>query len=125
MNKMSTSAVTATGDTTKTLIDTITTPKDAKRIVGVAAYAIGAATLTSGEAVTGILELESDDMSLAPMQIPLDCVTILTSGAIAYSPKVWPLSIDLPAQARIRGYMTMDMAQTGALKGRFSLVYEV
>lgn len=125
MYKAQSSALTATGDTTKTLIDTITTPLGAKAIVGVWAYASAAATLTSGEQVSGLLELESSDINLQPMQLPLDIIAILTSGATTQNPRVWNLNIPLSGQARINGYMTMDVAQTGALKGRFGFIYDM
>lgn len=119
-----TSDATATGDTTKTLIDTLTVPKRASRIVGISGYAAGAATLTTGEPITGVLELESDDIDLKPMKIPLGVIDVLTSGALAYEPRVWPVDIPVGGYEKISGYMTMDVAQTGALKGRFTLVYE-
>jgi hypothetical protein len=121
--KCQVSAATATGDTVKTLIDTLTVPATAKKIIGVWSYAVGAATLTSGEAVPGIIELESDDIALVPFQLPLECVVILTSGTTAFSPRVWNVSVPVNGGEKIRGYITMDMAQTGALKGRFGLIY--
>lgn len=124
MRHAQTSALTASGDTTKTLIDTITVPASARTIKQIWAYGVAAATLTTGEAVTGIIELESPDVALQPMQLPLDCVTVLTSGAVAFSPRVWNVDIPVPGQAKINGYITMDMAQTGALKARFGIVTE-
>lgn len=118
------STLTATGDTTKTLIDTITVPFGAKKIIGVWSQAIGGATLTSGECASGILELESADIALQPMQFPLDIADILTSGALSLKPTIIPTDISVNGGERIAGYMTMDMAQTGALKGRFGLILE-
>lgn len=120
--KAQVSALTATGDTTKTLIDTITIPASSKMIVGVWAYAGAAAAMTTAEPVTGILELESDDLPLTPMQLPLDCIQVLTSGAVAYQPRVWNVSIPVKGGEKVRGYVTMDMAQTGALKARFGFI---
>jgi|SaaInl7_200m_RNA_FD_contig_101_325193_length_1854_multi_3_in_0_out_0_3 hypothetical protein len=125
VTKIVTSSATATGDTVKTLIDTLTVPIDAKAIVGVFAYAAAAATLTTGEAISGILELESDDMNISPFKIPLEVVTVLTNGAVAYNPRIWPVNIPVTGGAKIKGSMTMDMAQTAALKGRFGLIYDV
>lgn len=116
---------TATGDTTKTSMGTITTPVSARRIVGVWAYACAAATMTSGEAVSGILELESPDVNLQPFQLPLDVVTCLTSGVTSLKPTVWAVDIPLTGgSCRITGYITCDAANTGALKGRFGLITE-
>lgn len=123
MDHAQVSALTATGDTTKTLIDTITVPSKMKRIKGIWCYAVGGATLTTGEAVTGILELESPDININPMQLPLDIVDILTSGAVGFSPRIIPVDIPVSGQESIKGYVTMDMAQTGALKARFGLIY--
>ncbi len=123
--KIATSDATATGDTTKTLIDSMTIPQDAKRITGVTCYATGAATLTTAEAVSGVLTLESDSMPIIPQQFPLDVVNCLTSGTIAYTPRVWNTDIGTIGGAIVKGYVTMDSAQTGAFKARFSLIYEV
>lgn len=119
------SGATATGDTTKTLIDTITLPSSARRITGIWCYAEGAATLTSGEPMTGIFELESPDIPLQPMQFPLDIANVLTSGA--YSRQAHIIPVDVPVQnasARVSGYVTMDVAQTGNLKARFGIITE-
>jgi hypothetical protein len=115
----------ATGDTTKTNIGTISLPSSARRIIGVWCYAVGGATLTSAEAVTGIFELESPDAPLNPMQLPLDIVDILTSGAVAFQAHIIPVDIPVRnASAKVTGYVTMDMAQTGALKARWGIITE-
>lgn len=118
------SAATATGDTVKTLIDTIQVPQTATRIVGVWGHGLAGAGLTTLENVTGILELESPDIALQPMQFPLDCVVCLTSGTAALQPRVWPVNIPVHGGEKIAGYITMDMTITVANKGRFGLVYE-
>lgn len=119
------SALTATGNTTKTSIDTITLPANCKQVLGAYSYAMAAATLTSGESPTGILELESVDINIQPCQLPLPESTILTSGAISRQHQVWPLNWPVKGGERIQGSITMDMAQTGALKARFGLVVDV
>jgi hypothetical protein len=123
MFKSQVSACTATGDTAKTLIDTITVPDGVSHIVGVCAYAVGGASVTIAEPITGILELESDDAPVTPAQFLLDCVVLLTSGLAAFNPRVWACNIPVKAGNRIKGSMTMDMAQTSGLKGRFQLIY--
>lgn len=122
--KAQVSALTAHGDTTKTLIDTLTVPATARMIMGVWCYACASAAITSAEPVSGILELESDDLSLTPMQLPLDIINALTSGAVAYSPRVWNVNIPVKGGEKIRGYVTMDLAQTGAQKARFGFIYQ-
>ena len=119
------SALTATGDTTKTLIDTITLPAGAKAVLGVYVDADKAATLTSGEPCTGILELESVDYNVQPCQIPLPETNILTSGAFSRQHQIWALNWGVKGGERIAGYVTMDVAQTGALKARFGLIVDV
>lgn len=122
--KAQVSAATAAGDTTKTIIDTLTIPQNVKRIVGVWCHAVAGAGITTVENVTGIFELESDDLSLTPFQLPLDCVVVLTSGTAAFNPRVWPTNLPVNGGEKVRGYVTMDMAQTVANKARFGLIYE-
>ena len=119
------SIATATGDTTKTAIDTITVPQNVRRIIGVWCYGIAGPGMTTLENITGFFELESPDLNMQPLQLPLDCVGVLTSGAVAFNPRVWPVDIPVSGGAKITGYVTMDMALTVALKARFGLVYEV
>lgn len=125
------SALTAHGDTVKTLIDTVTMPNDIKRIVGVGCYADAAAALTTAEPVTGMLELESDDFGeIVPCQVPVQQRNplVTTSGALVAHGKVdiYPVDISGPKlpKARIKGSVTLDLAQTGAQKARFILAIE-
>jgi len=118
------SAVTATGDTTKTLVDTITVPKSAKAIVGIWCYAVAGAGFTTLENMTGFFELESSDVNLVPLQLPLDVVTITGTGVAGFSPRIFPANIPVNGGERIAGYVTMDMAITIASKARFGLIYE-
>jgi len=114
----------ASGDTTKTKVGQILIPTNVKRIVGVQHNHIGGATLTSGENVTGLLELEGPTFS--KQQIPFAQAAILTSGANA-GDLIIRDKLDLPgnAGATIDVYVTMDMAQTGAIKSQVALVCEV
>jgi hypothetical protein len=123
--KAQSSDAVATGDTTRTLIGTLTLAQSAKRIIGVWCYACAAAAMTSTEAITGIFDLESPDVSdLKPLQLPLDVIMTLTSGVAAFNPRIFPVDIPVNGKVDISGYVTMDMAQTGALKARFGLIYE-
>lgn len=114
----------ATGDTVETKIGTITLSAKAKKIIGLFAYACGAAAITTAEAVTGICRLDSPDFSIAPMRFPLDCIVVLTSGAAAFSPRIIPVDIPASGNGKVDCFVTMDMAQTGALKARVGLIYE-
>jgi hypothetical protein len=121
--KQQVTALTASGDTSKTLIDTVVVPLDCSKIVGVASIISAGATLTIAEAVSGIIELESDDSPITPAQFLTDVINILTSGAVAYSPSQWPCSIPVKGGSRIKVYITMDMAQTSAFKARVQITY--
>lgn len=115
---------TATGDTVETSMGTITLSSKAKRIVGVWATAVGGATLTTGEAASGIFRLDSPDFNVAPFKAPLAVVDVLTQGSVGYEPRIIPVSIPCSGNGRVTGYITMDQAQTGALKGRIGVIYE-
>jgi len=121
--KQMVTAKTATGDTVKTLIDTVTVPAGCTKLVAVASNVYGSGALTTAEAGTGYLELESDDISIVPAQFLLDTVSMLTGGAIGFTPKQWPCDILVSAANRIKVYVTMDMAQTGALTARACLTF--
>jgi len=123
--KSQVSAVTAAGDTVKTLIDALTVPQTAKRIIGVWCHALAGPGATTLENITGIFELESPDVNIVPFQLPLDCVVVLTNGVGAMSPRVWPVDVPVSGGAKISGYVTMDMALTVANKARFGLIYEM
>jgi len=114
------------GDTTKTKVGSITLPQGLKRIVGVQHNHVGAATLTTGENVTGLLELESN--AFPKMQIPFAQAAILTSGAnvgdLVIRDKLDIQGGNLPG-SKVDVYVTMDMAQTGALKSQVALICEV
>jgi len=122
--KSQASAVVASGDTTKTSLGTLTIPKLCKRITGIWAYAVGGAGLTTLENVSGIVELESPDINLAPLQLPLDVVTIVTSGSAAFSPRVWNVNIPVSGGEEITAYVTIDMALTIASTCRWGLIYD-
>jgi len=103
---------------------TITLSSKAKRITGVWGYGIGGATLTIAESVTGIFRLQSDSVDMSPSKFPLDQVNMLTSGAISLPTHIIPVDIPVVGLAQINCYITMDMAQTGAFKGRVGIIYE-
>jgi len=122
--KIISTAATASGDTTKTLIGILDVPADAVRIVGVLATNRGAATITTGEAITGLIELESNDFDVV-CQIPFDDGTGLTGSGLGPVSRA-PVAVDIPCPGRgkVKCYVTMDMAQTGALTSRIALIFE-
>lgn len=117
------SAPVAAGDTTKTTLGSLTVPKLAKKIVGIWAYATGGPGVTTLENVSGIVELESPDIALQPLQLPLDVVTVLTSGSAAYSPRIWNVDITVNGGEVITCYVTMDMLITVVNTCRWGLIY--
>ena len=120
----SVSALTALGTTgVKTLIDTMVVPQGVSRIIGIWSNPIGGGTLTTGQPISGIVELESQDMAIIPLQLPMDAVDILTSGTTAFSPRIIPVDIPVTPGARLSCYMTLDLTNTGTLKGRVGLIY--
>jgi len=123
MLKYLTGAYTASGDTTKTSLGTITTPSSTRAIVGVWVQ-WGGAGMTTLEDVSGILELESNDVNIQPCQIPLTAVMLTGTGAAPMTPKVWPLNINKAGQIRITGYVTMDITLAINPGVRFGLVIE-
>lgn len=117
-------AIVASGDTVKTSLGTLQVPKSMKKIVGVWCYAVGGPGFTTLENMTGIFELESPDINLQPLQLPLDCVCMNTDGSSAFNPRIFPVDIPVGGGEKITGYVTMDMAITLASTCRFGLLYE-
>lgn len=118
-------SATATGDTTRTSVGTVSIP-DKARIIAVACYACAAATLTTGEAVTGIFDMTlAVDSGIPPNQYPLDVITILTSGAVAFQVSWFPVDWNSTSTQDMEFFVTMDVAQTGALKARGLVQYDL
>ncbi len=116
-------AYTASGDTTKTSLGTLTVPAHMKAITGIIMYASGGAGLTTLENISGILELESDDINLKPLQLPIEIIVVLTSGVAALKATVWNVNIPVSGKERITGYITMDQALAINPGCRFGLIY--
>jgi hypothetical protein len=118
-------AATALGATgIETLMGVITATAKAKRIVGVWASILGAATMTTGQPVSGIFRLDSPDVNLAPCKWPLAQVSILTSGAVAMQTHIIPVDIPIQGLANISCYITIDLTNTATLKGRVGIIFE-
>lgn len=115
---------TALGDTTKTSMGTITVPATARRIVGIWGYAVGGAGNTTLENLSGIMELESPDINIQPLQLPLDTLALTGTGMSQHSPRIFPANIPVSGNEKITCYMTLDLAQTIANTGRWGLIYE-
>ena len=122
--KSQVSGIVAAGDTVKTTLGSLDVPKSAKRIIGVWCHAMGGPGNTTLENVTGIFELESPDLSLQPLQFPLDCLTITGTGVGAINPRVFPVDIPVTGLETITCFVTLDMAQTLANTCRWGLIYD-
>jgi len=116
-------AYTATGDTVKTSLGTITVPKSATKIVGIMMYASGGAGMTTLENISGILELESPDLALQPLQLPFEVVVIVGTGVASLQPRVWNCNVPVNGGERITGYATMDQALAINPGARFGFIY--
>jgi len=114
-------------ETTKTLIDTLTVPQGVSKLVGVATQ-ISASGLTTLEDVTGIVELESDDMSpwggTQQFLVGGGINTVVTSGVACLPPFIWPANIPVTAGSHIKCSVTFNKAQTVNPSTRVLLMFE-
>lgn len=120
--KSQVSAKTAHGDTTETLIDTLTVPANVSKIVGIQVHAVGGAGITTVENVTGKFRLRNKSTG-EEWEFLLDCIVVLTSGVAAIVPSIQPCDIPVAPTNQMEGYITMDLAQTVANVCRFRLIY--
>lgn len=124
MLKAQASESAALGDTVKTSMGELRVPMKVKRIIGIWGYAIGGPGQTTLENISGILELESPDINLAPLQLPLDIISVLTEGSSVLQTRIFGCNIPVKGGEKITGYMTLDMAITLANTGRWGLLYD-
>ena len=111
-------AITATGDTVRTSIGTITLPPNINQVVAVGVYANAGAAMTTAESVSGIFEVEFTGKDVTPAKFPLDSISCLTEGTVALKTTQWPVGWTGVGSQTMTFYVTMDMAQTGALTAR-------
>lgn len=113
-------------ETTKTLVDTVLVPQGVKKLIGVSSQ-ISAAGLTTLEDITGILELESDDMSpWGGTQAFLvgGVGTMTTGGQAVLQPYVHPTDIPVSPGSHIKCSHTFNKAQTVNPSTRVQLIFE-
>jgi hypothetical protein len=112
-------------ETTKTAIATFTVPQGVKKVIGVGT-ALHPKGLTTLETVSGILELESDDMAGwgGTQTFPTASQNPLTSGVSGLNPYVHPTDIPVNPGGTIRASITLDMALTITPSSRVHLIYE-
>ena len=114
---------TATADTVKTTCGTITLPGGSVRPLYVGCYAVGGAGFTTLENVTGVFEVESKQHG-ALGKWPLDCVAVLVSGVIAFSPRLYPVEWPNLSNDILTFYVTLDNATAIHNKARGILVFD-
>lgn len=107
----------------KTAIGNIVIPKGATKITAIWSQILGGATQTTGEAISGILEIESPDVS-GPLQFPTDQVNMLTGGASQIPTHVIPVNIPVAGGATLTGSITLDDTVTGAILLRWGCCTE-
>ena len=116
----------ASGDTTPTAGPTLTIAAGtARKITGIWAYAAAAGAMTTTEAISGYIAFDTtSEVKIKPLELPFAVISALTSGSIAYEPRIIPIDIDVPGGCVITSTVTMDMAQTGGIKTRFGILLE-
>jgi len=118
------SAAVALTDTTEKSLGEITLTAKAKRVIGVYVLPNGGAGNTTLENVSGKLRLQSSDLDIQPVQVPLPELTITGTGVSRGEAKVWPLDIQVGGNEKIEGLVTLDLAQTINSTARFGIVSE-
>lgn len=111
-------------ETTKTLAGTITVPYGCTKLIGVGS-SILLTGLTTLEGASAILELESDDMTqwAGTQQFPCAHYEVVTSGAGALNPYVFPVDIPVTPGGSIRCSFTFDEALTVTPSCRAHLIF--
>lgn len=112
----------ATTDTTEVSFGTITLTAKAKMVIGVWCHVQGGAGNTTLENVTGTFRLQSTDLDLSPIVLPLKVFAITGTGAVIAEVKVWPIELPVGGTEGIECLVTLDLAQTINPSGRFGLV---
>jgi hypothetical protein len=107
----------------KTAIGTIIAPKSATKITAIWCQIFGGALLTTAEASSGILELDSADIN-GPLQFPTDQVNMLTGGSAQLPTHIIPTNIPIAGGASIVGSITFDDTVTGACLCRWGMCTE-
>lgn len=113
-------------ETTKKLVDSVRVPQGIRNLIAVGAQ-VSTAGLTTLEDVTGIIELESDDMApwTGTQQFLLNgMLTAVTSGAVALNPYMHPTNIPCTPGSTLKISVTFNKAQTVNPSVRAQLVFE-
>ena len=113
-------------ETTKTLIDTVTVPQGVS-VLSAVGVQVSSAGITTLEDLTGIVELESDDMSPwgGTQQFCFGGVnTCVTSGVSAMPVQLMPTKIPVTPGSHIKFSTTFNKALTINPSCRGQLIFE-
>ena len=114
-------------ETTETELGTMTVPTvGVKRIVGVSGViTIGTATAAEGTAGKYRLSFTSVPGTYTfPATINYGPAGTLADSGHQFQPAFIPVDIPVPPNEKVTAHATLDLAQTGACRGRVSLIYE-
>jgi len=112
----------ATTDTVEVSLGSITLTAKARMVIGVWCHAQGGAGNTTLENVTGTFRLQSSDVDLIPITLPLKLYAITGTGAVIDDVKVWPIEVPVGGTEQIECLLTLDLAQAINPTARFGLV---
>jgi len=118
------SAAVALTDTTEKSLGEITLTAKARSIIGVWCQPNGGAGNTTLENNSGVVRLQSTDLDISPVSIPLPELTITGTGVSRGDAKVWPLEIPVAGNEKIEALVTLDLAQTINSTARWGIVTE-
>lgn len=115
-----------TTETTETTLGTITIPSaGVKKIIGV--YGIAEMVTTTAESVAGFFRLAFKTIPGVfrfPVTVFSAPAGTLTSPAVALSPNIIPVNIDVPANEAVTVTMALNIVSSGAARGMVGLIFE-
>jgi hypothetical protein len=111
-------------------IGTFNLPQKAKRIVGLACIIVQDGVLTTAEELIGFWSLESQDIKLDPLQLPVNCCFSAGLGATIANPsqpRVEYIPVDIPADGGIDidAFIDLNTAVTNAARVIAFIAYEL
>lgn len=107
---------TSAAEANETSLGTLTLPKFAGSIRKIWVSAVLVGTYAVNKPLLGYVKIESDDMAIEPLHIPLECVgSYLSLGHPGYAaPHKWPVNCAFPAGAIVEAIHVADEAPNAA-----------
>jgi hypothetical protein len=113
-------------ETTETSLGTVTVPSaGVSRIVGI--YGVAEVPTTTAELGTGYFRLAFKTVAGSfkfPVSVFQGPAGTLASNAALLEPKIIPVSIPVPPNETINGYMTLFVAASGSCRGLVGFIFE-